>query len=257
MMKPIERVRRWWTGGDDDSPPASRDPAAGASAVPTPPASPLPVRREAPWLSRLDDAGIPRTLVYPSTTLARLLDQTADRFADAAAVVYGDCRWTYGELLSQVNRTAGGLASLGVRRGDRVLLTLPNCPEYVTVFFAVQKLGATVVNAGPLMGADDLRAVMAMTTPRVAVGLDLQADTLRKAGKHSTVEAWVWVSLQGYQPVFRRLGYQWKLWHVHGPENGKAHAPPARNGHENGHAHANGHHANGRHVEEVALPDLL
>src|SRR3954453_15574392 len=107
MMKPIERVRRWWTGGDDDSPPASRDPAAGASAVPTPAAAPPPAKRESPWLARLDEAGIPRTLVYPSTTLSRLLDQTADRFSAATAVVYGDCRWSYSELLSQVNRTAG------------------------------------------------------------------------------------------------------------------------------------------------------
>src|SRR5690349_6880335 len=106
MMKPIERVRRWWTGGDD-SPPTGQGPAAGASAVPTPPAATIPTKRDAPWLARLDEAGVPRTLVYPSTTLARLLDQTAERFADATAVVYGDTRWTYRELLAQVNRTAG------------------------------------------------------------------------------------------------------------------------------------------------------
>ena len=130
---------------------------------------------ESPWLPQLDKAGIPRTLVYPTTTLGRILDQTADRFGDATAVVYGDTRWTYSELLAQVNRMAGGLSSLGVRRGDRVLFTLPNCPEMIAFFLAVQKLGAVVVNAGPLMGADDLAAVMTMTAPRVAIGLDLQA----------------------------------------------------------------------------------
>src|SRR4051812_2531893 len=119
MMKPIERVRRWWTGDDDVPAPTPQGPAAGGSAVPTPPAAtpPSPAKLNAPWLARLDEAGVPRTLVYPSTTLARLLDQTADRFADATAIVYGDTRWTYRELLAQVNRTAGGLASLGVRRG--------------------------------------------------------------------------------------------------------------------------------------------
>src|SRR4051794_15489902 len=98
MIKPIDRVRRWWSGGD--SPPPPHGPAAAAPAVPTLPAPappPKPPKREAPWLARLDEAGIPRTLVYPSTTLARLLDQTADRFSAATAVVYGDCRWTYAE----------------------------------------------------------------------------------------------------------------------------------------------------------------
>src|SRR5687767_7084549 len=81
-----------------------------------------------PWLTQLDKAGLPSTLVYPSTTLGRLLDQTADRFGSATAMIYEDKKWTYGELLAQVNRMAGGLAGLGVRRHDRVLLTLPNCP---------------------------------------------------------------------------------------------------------------------------------
>ena len=120
-----------------------------------------------------------RTLQYPTTTLGRLLDQTADRFGDATAIVYNDSRWSYRELLARVNRMAGGLASLGVRRGERVLMVLPNCPEFVITFFAIQKLGEVAVNVGPLMGVDDLKQVIAMTTPRVAVGLDLQAPRLR------------------------------------------------------------------------------
>jgi long-chain acyl-CoA synthetase len=52
---------------------------------------------------------------------------------------------------------AGGLSRYGVCQGDRVVLALPNCPEYVISFFALHKLGALVVNAGPLMGSDDLR----------------------------------------------------------------------------------------------------
>ena len=258
MMRPIERVRRWWQSGEHA--PAPPDPSAGAGGgngangaahptdngdkggkaspeLPQPPPANLPreakesSRREPPWLGQLDRAGIPRSLVYPSTTLGRILDQSADRFADATALVYVDLRWTYRELLSQVNRTAGALASLGVRRGDRVLMTLPNCPEFVTVFFAAQKLGAVVVNAGPLMGADDLRTVMSMTTPRAAVGLDLQAATLCEAGRRSTVEHWVWVSLQGYQSMFKRLGYQFKLWQSHGPHPNDAAHPPGNAGH--------------------------
>jgi long-chain acyl-CoA synthetase len=165
-----------------------------------------------PWLTQLDKAGMPSTLTYPSTTLGRLLDQTADRFGRATAMIYGDKKWTYGELLSQVNRMAGGLAGLGVRRHDRVLLTLPNCPEFVVAFFAIQKLGAVVVNAGPLMGADDLEKMISMTTPRVTVALDLQSPLLLRACHDSTVQHSVWVSLQLYQTVLKRVGYQFKLW---------------------------------------------
>src|SRR5688500_14470419 len=130
MIRPIDSMRRWWTGGSAQPGGQSGDqtggngahaPAAPGRQLPAPapqaPASAPALPPEPAWLARLDDAGYPRTLVYPGTTLGRLLDQSADRFPDATAVVYGDSRWTYRELLNRVNRLAGGLASLGVRRG--------------------------------------------------------------------------------------------------------------------------------------------
>jgi long-chain acyl-CoA synthetase len=186
-------------------------PAEVAAPAPEPPAEPV-------WLKQLDRFGIPRTLVYPTTTLGRLLDQTADRFGAATALVYNNRTWTWQEVKEQTNRLAGGLARLGVRRGDRVVMTLPNCPEFVFAFFAIQKLGAVLVNAGPLMGADDLQTVFTLTSPRVVIGLDLHSPILCRAGKDSTVEHWVWVTLAFYQTVFKRIGYQFKLWHERDPK---------------------------------------
>jgi long-chain acyl-CoA synthetase len=127
-------------------------------------------------------------------------------------VVYNQKRWTYRELLACVNRMAGGLSRHGVRQGDRVVLALPNCPEYVISFFALHKLGALVVNAGPLMGSDDLRHLIGLTTPRVVIGLDLQASKLIGAAKESSTDRFVWVTLQSYQTLVGKLGYQFKLW---------------------------------------------
>ena len=151
-----------------------------------------------------------------------MLDQTADRFGGLPAIAYHNERLNYCELLARVNRLAGGLASLGVEKGDRVLLTLPNCPEYVTSFFAIQKLGAIVVNAGPLVGPDDLIHIIKITRPRAAIGLDLQAKSLDRLGRQTSIEQFVWVSLQTYQGVFKRLGYQFKLWHERERHGGSA-----------------------------------
>ena len=203
MMLSFDTVlRRWWRNAEKhpDLPRQLELPE-----LPDPP--------DEPWQSHLHDAGVPNHLSYPSTTLGRILDQTADRFGDNEALLYNHHRWTYRELLAAVNRMAGGLALLGVRRGERVLMVLPNCPEFVIAFLAIQKLGAIVVNAGPLMGRDDLQTVVAMTNPRVAIGLDLLAPTLHFAARGSTLEHFVFVSLQIYQPMLKRLGYQLKLWH--------------------------------------------
>jgi long-chain acyl-CoA synthetase len=165
-----------------------------------------------PFLSHYERLGIPRHLHYPSTTLGRLLDQSAERFGEAPALAYGDVRWTYAELRRRTNRLAGGLASMGVRRGDRVVITLPNCPEFVTAFLAVQKLAAIVVNAGPLMGADDLSHLIDMTKPRLVIALDLQGPTLHRACRHHENLPCLGVSLSAYQPTIKRMGYRMMLW---------------------------------------------
>jgi hypothetical protein len=90
---------RWWKDGNGNGHDAlavagangnGRMKAAAPSVDP-----PEPVQVDPPWLAQLDRAGIPRTLRYPSTTLGRMLDQTADRFGDSPALIYNHkSRWT-------------------------------------------------------------------------------------------------------------------------------------------------------------------
>ncbi len=215
MRDALGAMLRWWkeTLGRGGDRPA--DEARRSAHVP-----PRAASHEPPWLAQLDREGIPRSLQYPTTTLGRILDQAAERFGPVPALIYDQTRWTYRELQASVNRMAGGLSRLGVRQGDRVLLALPNCPEYVISFFAVQKLGAQLVNAGPLVGADDLRQIITLTAPRVMIGLDLQASKLVGAAQGSSAEHFVWITLQSYQTVVKRLGYQLKLWQGRERANG-------------------------------------
>jgi long-chain acyl-CoA synthetase len=204
MVRVTDKLWRWW--GSNDSVGAEPKPSrsdAGRSIYTTP-----------------VDAHVPTTLNYPSTTLSQMLDQTASRFGDAPALIYSDQRWNYRQLLMKVNRLAGGLARLGVRKGDAVLLTLPNCPEFITSFFAIQKLGAVVVNAGPLMGTDDVRSLIKSTRPRVLIGLDLQEPLFAKVVDGAIVKTCVYVSLQSYQGLFKRVGYMVKVWQQRQPVQG-------------------------------------
>jgi long-chain acyl-CoA synthetase len=173
-----------------------------------------PTVESPPWAGAMRAAGIPATLNYCSTTLSRILDQTADRYGSCTALIYGNARWTYRQLLADVNAIARGLSKLGVRQHDRVALALPNCPDFVAAFFAIQKLGAVVVNLGPLMGADDLERAFSITTPQVAIGLDLRAPVMAQASKHShSLQYWVSSSLESYQGSLNRIGYRVKRWY--------------------------------------------
>ncbi|KPC71845.1 enterobactin synthase subunit E [Streptomyces sp. NRRL WC-3753] len=79
---------------------------------------------------------------------ARLRRAGTDR-GDRAALVDGDRRWTYADLDTEADRVAHGLRGLGVERGDRVVVQLPNCAEFVLVWFGLQRLGAVPVHAMP------------------------------------------------------------------------------------------------------------
>ncbi|MDH3584516.1 MAG: AMP-binding protein [Phycisphaerae bacterium] len=196
MRQSMNKIFRWWRDG-----PTDIESGPGGEAV-----------SAAPVVSIYDRYGLPAVLNYPTTSLGQLLDQSARRFPDAPAMIYRQSRWTYRDLEQQVNRLAAGMAKLGVRKGDRVLMTLPNCPEFVLAFFAVFKLGAVLVNAGPLMGPDDMAKLIEMTEPRLVVGLDLQGPVLTEAAKGRGDIHWLWVSLKDYQKLITRLGYRVKLW---------------------------------------------
>jgi long-chain acyl-CoA synthetase len=102
-----------------------------------------------PWLEYYS-TGVSANLEYPEISLAQMLENTTEKFPDKVALVFQGINITYSSLLNMVLRLATGLASLGVKKGDRVAIMLPNCPQWVISYFAVLKLGATVVQTNPM-----------------------------------------------------------------------------------------------------------
>lgn len=85
-----------------------------------------------------------------------LLDDAAAKAPNEDCVDFLDRQYTFAEMLDLANRTARGLQQLGVQRGERVGLCLPNSPYYVAAYFGILKAGASVVNFNPLYTADEI-----------------------------------------------------------------------------------------------------
>ncbi len=111
--------------------------------------------KQRPWL-RHYEADVPYTLAYPSQPLFRFLDTSARRYPHTRALIFYDHTLTYRELNNAVNRLANALIQLGVKKGDRVALLLPNSPQMVMAYYAALKAGAVVVSLNPLFNADEL-----------------------------------------------------------------------------------------------------
>src|SRR3989338_4014927 len=104
---------------------------------------------ERPWHAQYD-AGIPPTLSYPDVPLHRFLTDSARRFPDRAALEFYGRRIPYRELDELTDRFARALIGLGVRKGDRVAIMLPNCPQALIGYFGALKAGDCVEQTYPL-----------------------------------------------------------------------------------------------------------
>src|SRR5450432_917782 len=115
---------------------------------------------------------------------AHVLDaRVAEGHGARVALVVGERRVTYAELLAEANRVANVLASLGVGRGDRVLLALPDGVELVAAFLATLKVGAAVTMANPELPAGDYAAHLAYSRAKV-----LFADAALAARARGVIE---------------------------------------------------------------------
>ena len=76
--------------------------------------------------------------VWEGITVAEMIERTARRQPGKVAVIHGETRITYEELVQSAKRLASGLSSLGLRSQDRVVVQLPNCPEFVISLSGVQ-----------------------------------------------------------------------------------------------------------------------
>ncbi|RZU75049.1 long-chain acyl-CoA synthetase [Micromonospora kangleipakensis] len=155
---------------------------------------------ERPW-TRSYAPGVPATIATSAESLVDLLTDAGRRFGSRVALDFFGATTTYAELAAQVARAAEALRRLGVTRGDRVALVLPNCPQHVVAFYAVLRLGAVVVEHNPLYTAQELEHQLTDHGARVAVVWDKVAPLVVGRGSVETVVA---VDLTGALPPLKR-----------------------------------------------------
>lgn len=108
-----------------------------------------------PWLKNYP-SNVKWDMKITPKPMHMLLEDTASVVPDSPCLNFMGKRLTYAEVLDLVNRTAKGLQSLGVKRGTRVGIFMPNAPYFLIAYYAILKAGGVVVNYNPLYADDDL-----------------------------------------------------------------------------------------------------
>ena len=162
------------------------------------------VNEEKPWL-RYYPEWTAHSLEYGGKTLGELYDDNLAANSNNVATRFFGRTQTFSELDREVRRAAAGLKAFGVRPGDRVAIMLPNCPQHVAAFFAVQKIGAIAVEHNPLYTAHELRPQFVDHGARVAIVWDKTADTLEKLRADTPLETVVSVNMTKAMPRTQQL----------------------------------------------------
>ena len=132
-----------------------------------------------PWLRFYGQ--VPPTLDYPRVTLYESLSATARRVPEAVAWAFLGSSSTYAELLSEIDRCATGLARLGLKQGDRLLIAMPTCPQGVIAFYAANRLGAVSALIHPLSTPAEITHYLDASGARIALVLDAFYGTIAAA----------------------------------------------------------------------------
>ncbi|WP_456286533.1 long-chain-fatty-acid--CoA ligase [Microbacterium sp. JZ70] len=163
-----------------------------------------------PWLSAYPPE-VPHEIGEVTQTLVDMMDASVAAFGRRTALEFFGAETSYRELGEQIERAAEGLRRLGVRRGDRVAIVLPNCPQHVVAFYALLRLGAIVVEHNPLYTARELRHQFEDHGARFAIVWDRVHDTVAGFPDDVRVEGIVSVDLTRALPFAMRLGLRLPL----------------------------------------------
>lgn len=121
-----------------------------------------------------------RHLEYPDCSLYRYLVMTAKKYPDHTALNYFGNKLTFRRLIGEIGRTARALTAAGVKKGDSVSVCLPNIPQAVFLFYAINKVGAVANMIHPMSAENEIIRYMELTESKYVFFLDSVSDKMRK-----------------------------------------------------------------------------
>ncbi|RJP14835.1 MAG: long-chain fatty acid--CoA ligase [Candidatus Abyssobacteria bacterium SURF_5] len=142
---------------------------------------------EKPWYQHYDYF-VPNTIRYPKVPAHFLLDLAASKYKDGIATDFYGATLTYRRLRVLVNQLASSLAEMGIKKGDRVGVMLPNCPQIIIAYYATLRIGAIVVNVNPLYTERELEHQLNDSGTETVFCIDMHVQKIRNVKEKTGVK---------------------------------------------------------------------
>jgi len=167
------------------------------------------LRGQRAWLGQYEE-GVPYTVGIPRIPIHHLLRSSVRRFPNRPAVYFEGARFSYRRLNHEANRFANALASMGIGKGARVVLYLPNIPQAIIAFYGTLKAGGVVVFAPPMTAAEELTRQIKAVEASALVTLNLWAGLARQVQANSGLPLLVLADAGEYLFPLKRMLSQWR-----------------------------------------------
>ena len=125
---------------------------------------------KAPWLAFYENT--PATLEYPEKTMYQMLSDTAQQYPQSPAYIFMGKKTSYSAFIRRINAAARGLLAMGIRKGDRVTICMPNTPQALDCLYALNRLGAIPNMIHPLSAAKEIAFYLNVSKSKAILTLD-------------------------------------------------------------------------------------
>jgi len=164
----------------------------------------MPLAR-APWLASYD-RGVPATLApYPTRTILDYVTDLAQSMPDKPALLFKGASVSWAQLERDSDTFASALRAIGVKRGDRIGLLLPNCPQFMVAELGAWKVGAIVAPLNPIYTEHELEGPLKDNGIETVVTLTRFYERVRRLQPRTTVRRIIATNIKEYFPTLLRL----------------------------------------------------
>ncbi len=160
---------------------------------------------KAPWIGSLGN--LPHHLEYPECSMVAMIEESARKYPDYSAMVFFGKKTSYRQMVEQINICARALRSIGIKKGDRVTVALPNCPQGVLMFYAINMIGAQASMIHPLSSEKEIEFFINDSGSVAAITLDQFYGKFASIRDNTCIRELIVTSIKDAVGPLVRIGY--------------------------------------------------
>ncbi len=164
------------------------------------------ITAKTPWKDYLGD--VPMTLNYFDGTMFEALEDIAKKYPKNVAFDFMGKSTTYTQLVSEVRRCARSLRTLGIREGDRITIAMPNCPQAIYMFYAINLVGGLANMIHPLSAEKEIEFYLQTSNSVAAITLDQFYGKFANVRKNTPIRNLIIASIADALPPVTAVGYK-------------------------------------------------